>query len=60
MITLEHNGTTLELSNTHAYLEDKQDTILIEDLTDSQRVALSQCHNLIVSAMAQASCIIKG
>lgn len=60
MITLELNGTTLELAITHAFVEDKQGAYLIEDLTDSQRQALNQCHNLIASAMAQASRIIKG
>lgn len=60
MITIEHNGTTLELSSTHAYLEDKQDTILIEELTVEQRAELNRCHNLIISAMTQASRVLKG
>ena len=60
MITIEHNGTIVELSDTHAYLEDKQDTILVEELTEEQRAELNRCQNLIVSAMTQASRVLKG
>lgn len=60
MITIEHNGTTLELANTHAFLEDKKDSILLEVMTEEQKVALNQCHNMIVSAMTQASRILRG
>jgi len=60
MITIEHNGITLELANTHAFLEDKKDSILLEDMTEGQRTELNRCHNIIVSAMTQASRILRG
>ncbi|TDA65569.1 hypothetical protein E0765_04905 [Sulfuricurvum sp. IAE1] len=60
MITIEHNNTVLELSETHAYLEDKQDTILLEELTEEQRAELNRCYNFILSAMTQASRVLKG
>ena len=60
MITIEHNGTILELANTHAFLEEKKDSILLEDMTEEQKVALNQCYNMIVSAITQASRILRG
>lgn len=60
IITVELNGTTFELGDTHAYYEDKLDTILIEELTVEQQAELNQCKNFIASAVFRASQIIKG
>lgn len=60
IITVELNGTTFELGDTHAFYEDKQDAYLLEELTAQQQFELNQCKNFIASAVFRASQIIKG
>lgn len=59
IITVELNGKTFELGDTHAFYEDNHGAHLLEELTDDQRTALNQCRNLIASAVTRASQIIK-